>query len=147
MANSRCDPNGYLLFDYNLEDTNPSTEPIRHPESHFRDIKDVENALAECCCDDHILVERLMHQGQDYQVHFRKGYRGVPWKEGWLNGDRLRIRYLGTGHGAINVIDTLTLEKFTLNPDDDDEAWKDAADWTNNTWYPKWVEFKTKCDK
>ena len=70
-------------FDFNKEDrglTGPGIQPWRH----FRDIKDIEKDLTSAILDsDRDTFERYMHQGQDYFVHYEKGFRWYPqWDYG-----------------------------------------------------------------
>ncbi len=100
LPKGHSDFTGSDMFDYTLEDKSYETKP-ENPSStwrHFRKLSDVERDLQsdldECNKDN---FQRHMHQGQDYFVHYKKGWRkahppGVDndpgaWKEAeeWTN--------------------------------------------------------------
>ncbi len=120
------DFSGSNIFDYYLEDTDPVTGPtiFGNPERHFRDLSlseaHVSAAIANCSSND---FQRAMHRGQDYFVHFAKGYRWMPFRY-WKN--------LGFGH---------FFDGFST--DNDDAAWRRAEEWTK-IWLNRWHE-KCSC--
>ncbi|MEQ1714943.1 MAG: RHS repeat-associated core domain-containing protein [Hyphomicrobium sp.] len=127
-------------FDYNLQDKDPSTEPYRHPESHFRDLPEIEHEMAVPIrnCDVN-RVQRLMHQGQDYFVHYAKGFRK------WTGHVRPEIQGRGWHNlaPAPGVEIPLFPETLAIEPghrfDHDDYAWTDASTWTQK-WVDKWSD-------
>ncbi len=66
---------GGKYFDYTLEDKG-STGPWRQTWRHFRNLPeveaDLEKDLQKCYIDG---FQRHMHQGQDYFVHYRNGFK------------------------------------------------------------------------
>ena len=98
-------------FDFNMEDTG-KTGPFSDPERHFRDRKrsenDVDDAVKTC---DNDKYRRAAHRGQDYFSHYAKGHRWAPFQT-WNN--------LGLGHFFQGTA-----------PDEDNNAWNDAENWTN----------------
>jgi hypothetical protein len=121
-------------FNYNRQDTDPNTEPFTHPSSHFRDQTDVEGdlpaAVSACSVD---AFQRLMHQGQDYFVHFKKGFR-------WWSGGHVRpgiipwFNYSPMPYVNIPIPQIEPGHRF----DDDPAAWNDANDWTKS-WLENWA--------
>jgi hypothetical protein len=73
--------NGGDCYDYTKEDKG-ATGPLKDPARHFRNLGEVENDLNDAINRGKSLdtFERLMHQGQDYFSHRRKGYRWDPPK-------------------------------------------------------------------
>ena len=100
-------------FDYTLEDRGGTAPypPGGDPERHFRDLpvsaEDVRVAIERCDAD---AFQRAMHRGQDYFVHFRKGYRWDPWNSS--------LPCWGFGHFC------------EPEADFDAAAWEDAEAWT-----------------
>jgi len=98
-------------FDYNMEDDDKETEPIRHPKGHFLPLeiseKDVDRAVKECKYDPY---RRAAHRGQDYYSHYAKNQRWAPFQT-WNN--------LGFGHFFQGTF-----------PDQDNNAWVKADNWT-----------------
>jgi RHS repeat-associated protein len=100
-------------FDFNKEDRG-LTSPMIQPWRHFRDLKDIEEDINKAILNrDRDAFERYMHQGQDYFVHYLKGYRWYPQWD------------YGLGHLPY------------LNADENYEAWLKAEEWTK-TWLNIW---------
>lgn len=125
--------------DYTIEDHDPNTEPVHHPENHFQDpidaLNDVRKATANCKKED---FERAMHRLQDNWTHYAKGFRST-WFHGW------HPKHWIYGHGG-----ALTF------PDNDHAAWQVAAKvtqtrviiWNQNCCQDKsgkWVKKSTGC--
>ena len=117
-------------FDYGKEDEFGLTWPyLPWAVGHFRDLPDIENAARKAIksgkCNKKYF-ERLMHAGQDYHAHWKKGHRPWPF-HGWHPKD------WGPGHMFHGKIDDATLLPERGQ----------AAQWTYD-WVKAWEE-KCRC--
>jgi RHS repeat-associated protein len=127
-------------FDYNKQDTDPKTEPIKHPKSHFLDLPEaqgfIDSGLNRC---DKDAFERAMHMGQDYFVHYKKGFRwwkGGHARPGFTPGPTYRLPGVPGTYGEIQIPIPDNGHRF----DNDPVAWILAEQWSANQmskWYSK----------
>jgi RHS repeat-associated protein len=100
-----------------------SAENRRNRALHFRNQPDVQRDLDRILnsgngCNSFQEYEYLMHEGQDYYSHYKKGYSGFF--------ARYFLGHALAGHG----------------PDNDNNAWLEANEWTK-IWADKWAK---KCE-